>query len=104
AAPGHPCLALQGFRGAQPRPCRIAKAARLAAEHPRIRRRAEERSLSAGAVFAEARTAPTRRSLRDPPLYPETRRHPRRHRSLEHSDHRPREALAIGLCWALGIR
>src|SRR5207237_973345 len=54
--------------------------------------------------FEEAGPAPTRRSLRDPPLYPEARRHPRRHRSLEHGDRRPREALAVGLRWALGIR
>ena len=47
----------------------VAKARGLAAQHPRIRRRAEERDLHPGAVLAEARAAPARRHLRDPHLH-----------------------------------
>src|SRR5580704_5701792 len=61
----YPRLALRQFRDALSRSRRGDKARRLAAQYPRVRRGAGERSLHTGAVLAEARAAPTGRHLRD---------------------------------------
>src|ERR1700730_2338423 len=101
AEPDHPCVVPREALGSPPDPRRVAEARRLAAQHPRIRHRAEERDFPAGAVLAETRAGPARRDLRDPHLYAEARQHPRPDRPLEHPDRRAGQTVAAGLCRAL---